>query len=130
MPIATIFMVIVSASFHFLHFNVGLNTSQLFITVVGFVLGAGLYGPIAIYGVVATESAPSHLSGTSHAIVALAANIGAITSGLPFSYIAKKYSWATIFFLLEVLSISTVVIMLLCKNMSSNIGRKKKNKVN
>jgi len=44
------------------------------ITIIGFVLGACLYGPIAIFGVVASESAPQHLSGTSHAIVALAAN--------------------------------------------------------
>ena len=41
---------------------------------MGFVFGFGIYGPIAVYGVMAIESAPSHLSGTSHATVALAAN--------------------------------------------------------
>ena len=46
----------------------------MWISTIGFILGAGFYGPIAIYGVVASESAPDNLSGTSHAVVALAAN--------------------------------------------------------
>lgn len=123
MPVAILFMIVVAASLHLLHFNVTPETSQIFISLIGFIHGAGLYGPIAIYGVVATESAPAHLSGTSHAIVALAANIGAITSGLPFSYIAKQYNWATIFLLLEGLAAATVVIMVLTRKMSSSIGR-------
>ena len=41
---------------------------------IGFGLGFALYGPIALYGIMAIESAPSHISGTSQAIVALAAN--------------------------------------------------------
>lgn len=123
MPVAILFMIVVAASLHLFHFNVTPETSQIFISLIGFIHGAGLYGPIAIYGVVATESAPAHLSGTSHAIVALAANIGAITSGLPFSYIAKQYNWATIFLLLEGLAAATVVIMVLTRKMSSSIGR-------
>ena len=41
---------------------------------ITFLLGAMLFGPIQLYGVIATESAPPHLTGTSHAIVAAWAN--------------------------------------------------------
>ena len=74
MPIALIFMVGVAVSLHLLYFTVGPSSSQAWIMAVGFLLGASLYGPIAIFGVVATEAAPVALSGTAHAIVALAAN--------------------------------------------------------
>ena len=47
---------------------------QLWIIIIGFIIGFGLYGPIALYGVMAVEAAPTHLSGTSHAIVCLFAN--------------------------------------------------------
>lgn len=45
----------------------------IFLTIT-FLLGACVFGPIQLYGVIATESAPPHLSGTSHAIVAACAN--------------------------------------------------------
>lgn len=38
--------------------------------------------------------------------------MGAIISGLPFSLLAKQYSWASVFFLLEILTAITVGIML------------------
>lgn len=41
---------------------------------MGFGLGACLFACIAIFGIVASESYPAHLSGTAHAIAALAAN--------------------------------------------------------
>ncbi len=37
-------------------------------------LGFALYGPIAMYSVMAMEAAPSHMAGTAHATVGLAAN--------------------------------------------------------
>ena len=43
-------------------------------SIIAFTLGFGLYGPVSLYGVMAVEAAPTHLSGTSHAICALAAN--------------------------------------------------------
>jgi len=67
-------MLVVGLCLHAFRFYVDASTSQLFITGLGFILGSALYGPIAIFGVMASEAAPSHLSGTSHAIVALAAN--------------------------------------------------------
>ena len=42
--------------------------------MVGFILGGGLYGPTALYGIMAVEAAPAHLSGTSHAIVSMASS--------------------------------------------------------
>lgn len=74
MPVAIIMMSGVAACFHILYFNVHEDTSRFLIAALGFVLGACLYGPIALFGILATESSPPHLSGTAHAIVALAAN--------------------------------------------------------
>lgn len=47
---------------------------QLWILTLGAVFGFSSYGPIALFGVIANESAPANLCGTSHAIVALMAN--------------------------------------------------------
>lgn len=47
---------------------------QIWILVLGAVFGFSSYGPIALFGVIANESAPSNLCGTSHAIVGLMAN--------------------------------------------------------
>lgn len=47
---------------------------QLWILVLGAVFGFSSYGPIALFGVIANESAPPNLCGTSHAIVGLMAN--------------------------------------------------------
>lgn len=47
---------------------------QVWILSLGAVFGFCSYGPIALFGVIANESAPSNYCGTSHAIVALMAN--------------------------------------------------------
>ena len=73
LPVAIFFMFGVTGCLHLL-LTVDQNSSQLLISTIGFVLGGCLYGPIAIFGVAASESAPTHLSGTAHAVVALAAN--------------------------------------------------------
>lgn len=74
LPVATAMMVVVSLCLHAFVFHIHEESSQLFITGLGALLGCVLYGPIAIFGVMASEAAPAHLSGTSHAICALAAN--------------------------------------------------------
>ncbi|KAG8192194.1 hypothetical protein JTE90_009957 [Oedothorax gibbosus] len=125
MPVAAYFMACVLCCLHLLQFSVTPESSKLWISTIGFLMGAGFYGPIAIYGVVANESAPDNLSGTSHAVVALAANVGAIVSGLPFSYIAKYYSWSSVFFLLEITSAVTLVIMFLFRNLKYNVIKRK-----
>lgn len=47
---------------------------QVWILGLGAAFGFSSYGPIALFGVIANESAPSNYCGTSHAIVALMAN--------------------------------------------------------
>ena len=47
---------------------------QWFISTLIFGIGFSLYTAINLYGVLAMENSPPGLSGTSHAIVALAAN--------------------------------------------------------
>lgn len=47
---------------------------QIWILVLGATFGFSSYGPIALFGVIANESAPPNLCGTSHAIVGLMAN--------------------------------------------------------
>ncbi|KAF5900579.1 glucose-6-phosphate exchanger SLC37A4, partial [Clarias magur] len=50
------------------------ESSNVWILSLGAVFGFSSYGPIALFGVIANESAPSNYCGTSHAIVALMAN--------------------------------------------------------
>ncbi|KAL1469103.1 hypothetical protein MTO96_004830 [Rhipicephalus appendiculatus] len=121
-PVAVLFMAGAAGCFHLLCFNVGKESSELWISGIGLVLGACLYGPIAIFGVAASESAPAHLSGTSHAIVALAASIGAVISGLPFSIVANRYNWGAVFILLEVLCGVTSVVLFAGMNFNAKMG--------
>lgn len=74
LPVATAMMTLSALAIHSLCFHVGPSTSHIFIAILGFILGLTFYGPIIIFGMVATEAVPTNLSGTSHAIVALAAN--------------------------------------------------------
>ena len=48
--------------------------TQIWILFLGAMFGFSSYGPIALFGVIASESAPSNFCGTSHAVVALMAN--------------------------------------------------------
>lgn len=50
------------------------SPSQIWILLLGAIFGFSSYGPVALIGVIASESAPSHFCGTSHAVVALMAN--------------------------------------------------------
>lgn len=125
MPAAVLFMAGVAAGFHMLCFHVSGDSSELSISCLGLFLGACLYGPIAIFGVAATESAPAHLSGTSHAIAALAASLGAVISGLPFSMLAQSQSWGAVFLLLEVACGATAAVLFLGRNLHAKIGHLK-----
>ncbi|KAA8578492.1 hypothetical protein FQN60_016825 [Etheostoma spectabile] len=68
---------------------IGVSEKEIWILFLGAMFGFSSYGPIALFGVIASESAPSNFCGTSHAVVALMANVGAFMAGLPFSTIAK-----------------------------------------
>lgn len=102
---------------------VGVSEKELWILVLGAVFGFSTYGPIALFGVIASESAPSNFCGTSHAVVALMANVGAFMAGLPFSTIAKQHSWETAFWVAEVFMVAATVGFFLVRNMRTKMGR-------
>lgn len=118
MTVALVFAIITGISLHLLYFHVSQSTSAIFINQLGILLGASVYGQIAVFGVVATQSVISEMSGTSHAIAALAANLGSIVAGLPFATIAKNYSWSHVFFVLESLTVGIVIFMVLSSRIS------------
>ncbi|XP_003229986.2 glucose-6-phosphate exchanger SLC37A4 isoform X1 [Anolis carolinensis] len=102
---------------------VGLTEHEVWILLLGAVFGFCSYGPIALFGVIANESAPSNLCGTSHAIVALMANVGGFLAGLPFSTIAKHYSWGTAFWVAEVTCTASTLAFFLLRNIRTKMGR-------
>ncbi|XP_057677945.1 glucose-6-phosphate exchanger SLC37A4b [Corythoichthys intestinalis] len=104
----------------------GVSEKEIWILFLGALFGFSSYGPIALFGVIASESAPSNFCGTSHAIVALMANVGAFLAGLPFSTIAKQYSWDMAFWVAEVLMAITTVLFFLFRNMRTKMGRREK----
>ncbi|XP_069470495.1 glucose-6-phosphate exchanger SLC37A4 isoform X1 [Ambystoma mexicanum] len=108
---------------HPLALLLGLTEQELWILTLGAIFGFSCYGPIALFGVIANESAPSNFCGTSHAIVALSANVGGFLAGLPFSTIAKYYSWDTAFWVAEVACAITTVLFFLLRNTRTKMGR-------
>lgn len=98
------------------------DSSQVWIITLGAAFGFSSYGPIALFGVIANESAPSNYCGTSHAIVALMANFGGFLAGLPFSTIAKHHGWETAFWVAEVTCAVTAVGFFLLRNIRTKMG--------
>ncbi|XP_070773953.1 glucose-6-phosphate exchanger SLC37A4b isoform X2 [Enoplosus armatus] len=96
---------------------------QIWILFLGALFGFCSYGPIALFGVIASESAPSNFCGTSHAVVALMANVGAFMAGLPFSTVAKQYSWDMAFWMAEVTMAIATIGFFLVRNMRTKMGR-------
>ncbi|KAG9482538.1 hypothetical protein GDO78_011292 [Eleutherodactylus coqui] len=100
-----------------------LNEQEVWILILGAVFGFSSYGPIALFGVIANESAPSNFCGTSHAIVALSANIGGFLAGLPFSSVAKHYGWDTAFWAAEMTCLAVTILFFLLRNIQTKMGR-------
>lgn len=121
MTVAILFAVVTTVFLHLMYFNVNEGTSSIFVNVIGAFVGFAIYGQIAIFGVVATQSVINEMSGTAHAIAALAANVGSISAGLPFATVAKYYSWSAIFFVLEAMAIASVVFMLMTCRVSYKV---------
>ncbi|XP_077106073.1 glucose-6-phosphate exchanger SLC37A4 isoform X2 [Ranitomeya variabilis] len=99
------------------------GSSKVWILILGAVFGFSSYGPIALFGVIANESAPSNFCGTSHAIVALSANIGGFLAGLPFSTVAKYYGWDTAFWAAEMTCLAVTIVFFLLRNIQTKMGR-------
>ncbi|GCC23134.1 glucose-6-phosphate exchanger SLC37A4-like isoform X2 [Chiloscyllium punctatum] len=110
-------------SMYLFRVTVTAESTKLWILSLGAIFGFCSYGPIALFGVIANESAPSNLSGTSHAIVALMANVGGFLAGFPFSSIAKFYSWDTAFWVAELTCAVTTVAFFLLRNIRTKMGR-------
>ncbi|KAJ8342552.1 hypothetical protein SKAU_G00324800 [Synaphobranchus kaupii] len=100
----------------------GLSEQEIWILSLGALFGFSSCGPIALFGVIASESAPSNYCGTSHAIVALMANVGGFLAGLPFSTVAKHYSWDMAFWVAEVICAVTTVCFFLLRNIRTKMG--------
>uniref|UniRef100_A0A3Q3W3P9 Major facilitator superfamily (MFS) profile domain-containing protein n=1 Tax=Mola mola TaxID=94237 RepID=A0A3Q3W3P9_MOLML len=109
-------------SMYLFRVTVAPDSSQLWIFTLGAAFGFSSYGPIALFGVIANESAPSKYCGTSHAIVALMANIGGFLSGLPFSTIAKHHGWEMAFWVAEITCGLTTVGFFLLRNIRTKMG--------
>ncbi|KAL8624075.1 hypothetical protein ACOMHN_019497 [Nucella lapillus] len=102
--------VVMSVSVFFFLSAVSKDSSTLLICVVGFCLGFGVYGAIALFGVVAMESAVEKLAGTAHSIVSLAACVGMVISGFPLSVVAREYSWHLTFTLVQLMAVVATIL--------------------
>ncbi|XP_045870569.1 glucose-6-phosphate exchanger SLC37A4 isoform X2 [Meles meles] len=111
-----------TVSMYLFRVTVTSDSPKLWILVLGAVFGFCSYGPIALFGVIANESAPPNLCGTSHAIVGLMANVGGFLAGLPFSTIAKHYSWSTAFWVAEVICAASTAAFFLLRNIRTKMG--------
>ncbi|XP_075437606.1 glucose-6-phosphate exchanger SLC37A4 isoform X2 [Ascaphus truei] len=99
------------------------GSPKIWILILAAAFGFASYGPIALFGVIANESAPSNFCGTSHAIVALSANVGGFLAGLPFSTIAKHLGWDTAFWVAELSCAGVTVIFFFLRNIQTKMGR-------
>uniref|UniRef100_A0ABI7Y3C4 Major facilitator superfamily (MFS) profile domain-containing protein n=1 Tax=Felis catus TaxID=9685 RepID=A0ABI7Y3C4_FELCA len=81
-----------TVSMYLFRVTVTSDSSKLWILVLGALFGFSSYGPIALFGVIANESAPPNLCGTSHAIVGLMANETPAHSAAPGPPIGRNPS--------------------------------------
>ncbi|XP_078672399.1 glucose-6-phosphate exchanger SLC37A4-like [Branchiostoma floridae x Branchiostoma belcheri] len=98
------------------------DTLETTIMTIAFLIGFTSYGAINLFGVLAIENSPSSLSGTSSAIVALAANFGGLIAGYPFGLIAENYNWETVFIILEISVAVSLVLFIIARNINTRIG--------
>ncbi|GIY42328.1 glucose-6-phosphate exchanger SLC37A4 [Caerostris darwini] len=126
LSVAILLMFISGLLLHALQSTVKESSSTAWIVCLAFVLGVSLYGPITLFGITASESAPTHLSGSAHAIASLAGNVGAMLSGFPFCYIAKLHGWSAVLVLLECAMGAAVVLMLACRNLNPTLTSRQK----
>lgn len=129
MTVALGFALVTGICLHLLYHFVNQDTSAILINQLGMLIGASVYAQIAIFGVVATQSVVSEMSGTAHAIAALAANIGSIFAGLPLATLAKTYSWSHVIFILSCIAWGTFMLMCVLRKVSYRMAAtEKKNK--
>lgn len=110
--VAIFFAIITGIAFYVLTRHTGPDTSFMFMQYIAMALGTTIFGQIALFGIAATETVASEISGTSHAIAALAANVGSVLAGLPFAALARNYSWYAVFEFLSILNTASVFMMI------------------
>uniref|UniRef100_A0A914XCA0 Major facilitator superfamily (MFS) profile domain-containing protein n=1 Tax=Plectus sambesii TaxID=2011161 RepID=A0A914XCA0_9BILA len=88
----------------------------------GVVLGVCVYTLVNVCGMLGTEMAPESLSGSSHALVSLASNVGAIFAGLPFGQVVVHFGYFGIFALLQLMMACCVVLMLVTRDLCSDMA--------
>lgn len=113
---------------HLFNTTIGSQTSEIWISSVGALMGFCSYGPIAIFGVVANECVPTSIAGTAYAIASIFANSGAVIAGLPFNLLASQILYSGAFFVLEVLVVGILLLYICCRNVEAmlKIGAKEK----
>uniref|UniRef100_A0A914VHK4 Major facilitator superfamily (MFS) profile domain-containing protein n=1 Tax=Plectus sambesii TaxID=2011161 RepID=A0A914VHK4_9BILA len=77
----------------------------------GVVLGVCVYTLVNVCGMLGTEMAPESLSGSCHALVSLASNVGAIFAGLPFGQVVVHFGYFGLFALLQLMMACCVVLI-------------------
>eukprot|EP00118_Oscarella_pearsei_P006553 m.29790 g.29790 ORF g.29790 m.29790 type:complete len:432 (+) comp31230_c0_seq2:84-1379(+) len=83
-------------------------TTKFQVNCCFFMLGLSLYGPIAIWGILAVENAPEGLEGTALSMASLSSQVGAFLAGYPFSRLVSKYGWGPSFVVLESICVCVV----------------------
>ncbi|XP_022086900.1 glucose-6-phosphate exchanger SLC37A4-like [Acanthaster planci] len=110
-------------SIHIFRSLVTIDTNEVFILAIGFLFGLAQYGAFSVYGVVAIENAPVHLSGTSHAFAAMACNVGVLMAGYPLTYIAERFDWSVVLMCLEAMSLTSLLLLVAARKVEARIGK-------
>ncbi|KAL5017162.1 hypothetical protein ScPMuIL_006751 [Solemya velum] len=112
---------LLALSLYLFIFQISPDSSKLLTSSIGFGIGFSVYGSISLFGVIAMESAPDHLSGTTHAISSLFASGGQVLAGLPFTLVVEMSDWDSAF-LLQLTLIVTMLDMFTIPN-KLNFGK-------
>lgn len=126
MLIVLVYLILNFFAMHFFNFHVKKNFNHdLVLYAISATSGFLLYGTISLFGVMAMEFTTYEFSGTSHAVATLAANLGAIFAGLPFSMLSRVYNWNTAFKIVQFFSVFIIFIMVLFCRSQSHFALKK-----
>ncbi|TPP65716.1 Protein transport protein SEC13 [Fasciola gigantica] len=76
---------------------------------MAFILGVTVFGTVSLCGVLAVELVPPSLSGTCHALTALAANVGAFLACSPMTWLSSQIGWPGTFMCSGMLGLLSVI---------------------
>ena len=101
------------AAVHVFNWHVSAATPYAVLMALASVSGFLCYGAISLLGVIAVEFVPADMSGTSHALATLAANVGAVSAGLPFGLVVQLASWTFALGVVQLLAALVTVYLFL-----------------